>query len=403
MNGCVRWLLLVWKTFCLPTSKENNQTILLLSIRCIGMSITRLLVFLFAVVSIFLCGFSAHGQDTSAPIILKDIKLNVIPRQYYISGVADEYSERGPVASLIQMDAAHKPATKLVELQGGTARGIKQFLYRNLHRDTTLRPVIIVLKEFKLTETRMPGGTISGRLAIDFSFILSVDDTNRHLVDYTGGLRYSRPEKQAADVESLLRQGIGSAISYFNGWMEQQADNNPLLAKEVKVRFTDYTEKQEGDTIYYSANRPLTWDDFKEKPREGRFEAEILAGIGYIERREVVKGVIYIDLEMKVEVAKSDCWVKDNGRSDYSLNHEQRHFDIEKIVAEHFKRKIKEMRLPVDNFDGPINVEYLETLREATRMQKLYDADTRHGLDNGAQARWNEKIDRELKELGVKK
>ncbi len=60
------------------------------------------------------------------------------------------------------------------------------------------------------------------------------------------------------------------------------------------------------------------------------------------------------------------------------------------------------MYLPVDNYDGPINIEYLETLREATRMQKLYDAETRHGIDQQAQARWNEKIDKELKVLAVK-
>jgi hypothetical protein len=61
------------------------------------------------------------------------------------------------------------------------------------------------------------------------------------------------------------------------------------------------------------------------------------------------------------------------------------------------------MHLPVDNFDGIINVEYLDTLREATSMQKQYDAETRHGQDQQVQARWNDKIDGELKEYGVKK
>jgi hypothetical protein len=129
----------------------------------------------------------------------------------------------------------------------------------------------------------------------------------------------------------------------------------------------------------------------------------VFTSIGYIERTEVIKGMINIHLIMKVDLAKSDCWVRGGSSDDYVLNHEQRHFDIEKIVSEHFKKKILAMDLPVDNYDGPINVEYLETLREATAMQKQYDSETRHGQDRLSQQRWNEKIDKELKLYGFEK
>ncbi|MGZ3752321.1 MAG: hypothetical protein ACXVAU_13655, partial [Mucilaginibacter sp.] len=79
-----------------------------------------------------------------------------------------------------------------------------------------------------------------------------------------------------------------------------------------------------------------------------------------------------------------------------------RHFDIAKIVAERFKRKISSINLPPDNYDGDINVEYLETLRELHRMQVQYDKETRHGSDRYGQRQWDEKIDSELKVLGVK-
>ncbi len=223
-----------------------------------------------------------------------------------------------------------------------------------------------------------------------------------HLVDYTSGIRYDRPDSQQADVESILRHGIEGALSYFNTWMNSQAETNALLAKKVKITFTDYTEKPEGDTIYYSANRPLTWADFKDRPRENGFEAEIFTSIGYIERNEVVKGIINVNMAIKVDVPKSDCWVRGE-RDAYTLNHEQRHFDIEKLVSEHFKQKLMAMELPVDNFYGPINIEYLDALREATRMQKQYDAETQHGRDSREQQRWNEKIDKELSIYGYKK
>ncbi|MDB5025494.1 MAG: hypothetical protein JWP78_3249 [Mucilaginibacter sp.] len=366
------------------------------------MSIIRLLILLFVWICIFLlCSGSGNVQKVPGPITLGDEKLNFTPREFYIAEVADERSDRNSVALLIDhKDVPHSPVK--VDLKGGVASAVKNFVYRNLRRDTAMRPVMVSIKEFKLTETNLPGGRVGGHLAVVFSFALQLSYRSVHLVDYRGGIRYNRPDSQAADAEAILRHGIEDALSYFNTWINSQAGHNPLLATAVKVSFTDYSEKPEGDTIYYSVNRPLTWADFKDRPRESRFEAQVFTSIGYTERTEVIKGVIHLDMAIKVDLAKSDCWVKAGSHDDYILNHEQRHFDIEKLVSEHFKKKILAMDLPTDNFDGPINVEYLETLREATAVQRQYDAETRHGQDRQAQERWNEKIDKELKAYGLK-
>jgi hypothetical protein len=359
------------------------------------------MILLFAPVCILLCSVSANIQKVTDPITLRDEQLNFTPREFYIADVADERGDRNSVALLIDnKDVKHSSVR--VDLKGGAASAVKNFIYRNLRRDTAMRPVMVSIKEFKLTETNLPGGRVSGRLGVVFSFALQLSYRTVHLVDYRGGIHYDRPDSQPIDAEAILRHGIEDGLSYFNTWTGSQADHNPLLATGVKVRFTDYAEKPEGDTIYYSVNRPLTWADFKDRPRESRFEAEVFTSIGYIERIEVIKGIIHLNMAIKVDMAKSDCWVRAGSRDDYTLNHEQRHFDIEKLVSEHFKKKILAMDLPVDNFDGPINVEYLETLREATAMQKQYDIETQHGQDRQAQERWNEKIDNELKAFGVK-
>lgn len=364
---------------------------------------TKLTLLLFATGCIFI--FPAFGsiQKETGPIILRDEKLNFVPHEFYITNVTDERDDHTPVTSLIIKDAAHSSLLMPADIQGGAAPGIKQFVDHNLPRNTALRPVIISIKQFKLTETALPGERVSGNLTVVFSFELQLTYRTVHLVDYSGGTRYNRPGNQSDAAEPVLRHGIENALSYFNKWINQQADSNVLLAKGVKVDFSDYTEKLEGDTIYYAVNRPLTWDDFQSKPRISRFEAEVFAGIGYTEQTEISKGIIHVNIAMKVDMPKSDCWVKPGNRNNYTLNHEQRHFDIAKLVGEHFKQKIMAMQLPVDNFDGPINVEYLETLREETGLQKQYDSETRHGADEQAQARWNAKIDRELKEYGVKK
>ena len=366
------------------------------------MSFNRSIVLMFSIVSILLCEAYGIKQKTDGTIILRDEKINFTPKEFYITGVVDERKDRSSVANLLTVNPDHSIATQKMDLKDGTAASIKQFIVRNLRRDTSLRPVVITLKDFKITETKLSNGQISGRLGIVFSFSLQASYRTIHLVDYTGGIRYTRQENGQVDIEAILRQGIEGTLDFFNTWINSNAETNALLAKAVKLRFTDYTESPEGDTIYYSAKRPLSWADFKDRPRDNNFAAEVIPVIGYTEQNQVANGIIYVDMAIKVSVAKSDCWVQ-GAKDDYILNHEQRHFDIEKIIGERYKRKLLAMKLPSDNFYAPINMEYLEALREAARMQKQYDAETRHGQDREAQAKWNEAIDKELRAFGVKK
>jgi hypothetical protein len=386
----------VWKTF------GGNNTIVLKSLQII-MCITRRNILLFSIVSIlFLTAFAVH-QKAGDSIILRNEKLNFIPREFHIADVADDRSDKSAVAILVYKDEAHGYVSRPSDLKDGAASAIKQFISQSLPQNEKFNPVIISIKTLKLTETSQPGGRVGGHLSVDLAFGLKKDYGVQHLIAYTAGIRYTRPDGQTDMAESTLRQGIEQALVWFNKWINNNAESDARLARSIKVKFSDYSEKPEGDTIYYSTSRPLTWDDFQEKPNMGNFNAEIFTSIGYTENASIDKGVINLDMVMKIYLPKSDCWVRNRGRDDYALNHEQRHFDITKIVAEHFKQKISAMTLPPDNYDGNINVEYLETLRELHRMQMQYDKETRHGVDQYGQEQWNEKIDRELRTLGVYK
>lgn len=367
------------------------------------MCINRAKFLLFSIVGILFLGGFKSDQKAGTLITLHNEKLSFTPHEFFIADVVDERAEKNTVALLIYKDEAGSYITRPSDLKDGAAMAIKQFIGHNLNQNSSLRQVVISIKNLKLEETSSPGGRINGHLNIDFSFGLQKDYGVLQLVDYKGGTRYTRPDGQTDMAEPILRQGIEEALLWFNKWINTYADSDPRLAKSVKVRLSDYSEKPEGDTIYYATSRPLTWDDFQEKPRAGSFEAEVFAGLGYTEKATVDQGVINLNISLKVDMAKSDCWVRDGNRDNYILNHEQRHFDIAKIVAEHFKQKIAAMHLPPDNYDGEINVEYLETLRELHRMQTQYDSETHHGANHGAQEDWNEKIDKELKLLGIKK
>jgi len=334
-------------------------------------------------------------------IILKDEQIPITPKEFYIANVTDERDNRSAVAFiLLPANITGQAKAYPVDLQGGALIAIKQFIDRNLPRDTAYRPITIGLKKFMVTESALTGGRVEGHVAVVMSFGMARgDDETVHLLDYKGNATYTRNTGPPQEIEPTLRHILENGLIYLNTWMDRQASANIKLAKAVKLSFTDYEEKPEGDTIYYSVKRPLTWDDFQSKIPGGSYDAEVYPTIGYEEHTGVAKSVINVDLAIKVSLPKSASWVRDGRRNDYNLNHEQRHYDIAKIAAGHFIQKLNSENLTVGNYEGIINFEYLEAYREMNNLQKQYDDETRHGSDESAQQRWNERIDGELKKV----
>ncbi|HZY36766.1 MAG TPA: hypothetical protein VFE53_08970 [Mucilaginibacter sp.] len=359
------------------------------------------LIFL-PVILFFLFDFIRPHQQTGE-IILHDERLGFTAKQFYIADVIDDRSDRRQVARLVSPgNSETQPGTNAVDFQGGFA-AVKRFIENSFVQNSTLHPIIIHVKKFMVTETSTPNGLAEGRAELLMTFDLRQEFGTQHLLDYTGNANYTRTVGPAQDIEPTLRKMLSGGLDYFNAWINKQAGSDERLAKEVKVFFTDYNESPEGDTIYYSVKRPLTWDDFKGGIPNSRYAAEVSPGIGFNERAEIKEGIIRVNLQIKVSLPKSACWAKEGVRGDaYTLNHEQRHFDLAKIAGMHLIQKIKAENLPVGNYDGFINVDYLDAYRQMDTLQEKYDAETSHGLDRYAQAQWNERIDRELKELGVK-
>ncbi len=337
--------------------------------------------------------------------MLQPQALTIIPKEFFIAKVVDERTDKSAVAWLYPIsNSKQKLVLQAVDFKGGAQLAIQDFIFESLPRDKKLRPIVVRIKECKVTETAVAPGRVEGKVAVALAFDLMNDVGNIHLTDYRLDTKYARPDNQPVNiVEPALRESFVSGLKFFNTWMNSQANDNPKLAKAVKVSIQDYHEKPEGDTIYYAANRPLNWNDFQEKAPNSKYAATVFPSLGFDEKREIVNGVIKIQLSMKIYVPKSACWVKDQDRTDYTLNHEQRHFDIVAIVGKRFEQKVKAMKLPVTNCDGPINVQYYESFREMNHLQDQYDAETHHGINTAEQERWNKRIDDDLVALGVKK
>ncbi|QCR22731.1 hypothetical protein [Pontibacter sp. SGAir0037] len=373
--------------------------------------ITQLLAFLpkqvglwlCAIVAMLLCWAAGQPLNQLEPIALVAEPMPFTPKEFYIADVVDERKDRKAVAYLFpETVGTDKPgATQAIDLKGGTIAGLKQYLNKSLPQNTKLRPVIIRLKELKVTESAGATGTVEGKVSVVMEFDLKRDGETVQLLQYKGGAKYGRSPRKQTAVEPALRQSLVNALKYLNTWMDKEADVNEKLAREVRVFISDHVA-QNADTVFYNASRPLTWNDFRGSPsKPSSFAASVFPSFGYESRFEVEKGIINIYLTMRVFMVKDYSWVR-AGKDPYGLNHEQRHFDIVKLVSERYKQKVQPENLTVADYNSIMQYQYIESFREMNRMQEQYDMETRHGLDRLAQERWNQKIDEELRAFDKK-
>lgn len=351
----------------------------------------------------FICSvcFGQRNLKQNQFIILKEEKIDLQPKEFYIDGLTDNRENKEAIAWLLPAFSkkGSVPDTKPIDFKNGSYSAIRYFLDNAIPKNMQYHPLRIYLSKFKATETSTRPGLVKGEVNLNFSFsLITAIGDSKHLSDYSSTSTYYRNPENQIDIEPILRKMLENGLIYIDNWMNKQAADNILLAKLTSISFTDYFDKTEGDTIYYSAKRPLQWDDFQAKTGNNKYEALVFASFGYNEIVSIKNGIINIVLAMKVYVPKSACWVKNGSSTPYALNHEQRHFDIAKIVAERFKQKLRTEVLPVDNYDGIINVRYFDWLRELNKLEKQYDNETSHGINSTVQNAWNIKIDKWLRE-----
>jgi hypothetical protein len=339
------------------------------------------------------------------PIRLQPQSLPFTPKEFYIANVTDLRSDKGPIARLALV---YGQPPQPVDLDGGILYSFRAFINQSLKQNKSLRPIAMRINKCRVTEKAV-GNRVSGEFVYDVAFdLISKDDygieTGTRLTEYSGSATYTRPLNQITVIEPTIRQAITASLRSLNDYMNRESKQNEKLASGIRVVFTDDTRITTDDTVHYNPERLLTWDDFRAEPRRtSHYAAEVFTSFAYEGKSSVKDGVITLNLNVKSYVLKKSSWARADAKNTYALNHEQRHFDITKLIAERFKRAIHPDSLTVEDYNSLIQYKFIESFREMNRMQKQYDGETNHSLNQAAQEQWNQKIDAELRSFGLKK
>lgn len=170
-----------------------------------------------------------------------------------------------------------------------------------------------------------------------------------------------------------------------------------LTAKIYRVPDFRKHEKE----IEWTANRKLTWEDFKGTPKSisnTNTAAQTYCGFDFQTNYVTIltKTKIFVTTTFTCNLS----WVRPDqkNRTDL-LKHEQGHFDLCEVYARQLRKKLQEKKLTVFNLNPDANIIFKDVYASYLDRQELYEKETNYGLDKQKQSDWTKEISRELNEL----
>jgi hypothetical protein len=347
-------------------------------------------------VMLTLWGISLSAQDIKY-IELKNIKISSPLKNYHIVLVKDDRPDTSNIGS-IRTGVFNKKMTPL-NLQNGVRNSFTRFINNNVVQDTSTTALELHISRLSVTEKSSSGLKIENELTISFSFF----DGSQKLVENTAGGTTQSTGDASKLIEELIRGNLENTLHQFDDWwLKNQAaytiqKTKPAINVEVSLE----ENAQDSDIVAYSSKRPLTLDDFQGKPDDLSRAAAISYTVLFIKYSSArdISNLTIVDVYVIANFDKTRSWCLKNSRTQETLEHEQRHFDITAIKACELAKMIKEFQFSVDNYPRELEKLQKQKQKELGQMQDQYDSETRHGTIPAMQERWNKIIKDQLQNL----
>ena len=168
-----------------------------------------------------------------------------------------------------------------------------------------------------------------------------------------------------------------------------------LLFSGLMMAFTGLA--QEYNTLAYEQGRKLTWQDFKGKPKPSDMHkgAEITVSI-FLKIRDTSFWSGKITYDAYAVAFKDESWVKPAYKDDYSLKHEQLHFDIAHLYAETLEVELNSLDSKTSKDQAAVEKMLKNQLAEMSKFQDRYDRETQGGNNYAKQKKWATKIEKAI-------
>ncbi|MBC7828184.1 MAG: DUF922 domain-containing protein [Chitinophagaceae bacterium] len=162
----------------------------------------------------------------------------------------------------------------------------------------------------------------------------------------------------------------------------------------ISITLSMLLSTTQANLIEWSADRKLTWKDFKASPDKNSTNAALTSSSINIEFGFSNSGLKH---NIKCRFDQNLSWGRI--KNDYILAHEQGHFDIAEIHARKLHKALKTYKFNSRTVSKDVNGIYVGIMKEHHSYQSLYDAETDFSRNPEKQNYWHDKIGQTLDSL----
>lgn len=146
---------------------------------------------------------------------------------------------------------------------------------------------------------------------------------------------------------------------------------------------------QEYETISWSSDRSLSWNDFRGKvPINSRAAAITASGITYSFATTGTKDAMEVDFKIDTFFYPTKSWYQPELCDSLILGHEQLHFDISELYARKMKQRLLAESFTYDTVKSRVKSIYQQINKELNDFQNKYDEETNFSRNLEKQEEW---------------
>jgi len=151
------------------------------------------------------------------------------------------------------------------------------------------------------------------------------------------------------------------------------------------------------DPIVWSKERKLAWKDFQ--ANAPKLDTHVALSRVEVHYESQVDKAGKMTMTIESVFIKEQSWVKEDGKNDHILKHEQYHFHIAEMWARKLRKEITAKKWNTKTFEKEYNGLFKKLMAQLLKEQLKYDDETNHSKNSDKQVEWEKKIDEGLNEL----
>lgn len=261
-------------------------------------------------------------------------------------------------------------------------------------------PIVLQINKLLLSD-RISGSTRIYKVDLSLEFMRTDKGIHTKLIELSTWMEQGAGKNAKGIHEKVLSEILKKMFLQFDELILKQQDD-PLYCKEIIFRVLSKhpaNTGEEKDTIYWSSDRKLTWDDFKGEPNSSYFAA--LSNCAFAQSIEpaVENRTGYINIYIRSALLKKGSWVRKSQSDDDVLKHEQLHFDIAEWHVRELRKSISQADLNLEMYEVTINKLTDVAWKQYNKIQSDYDEETAHGTILEKQQNWNKLVADKLADL----